>query len=153
MDTLILNEEFSMILYNKFPSTLKGLHVVPLTKDCRANLCNFEDYSTDLVSTDALMCKLCNEESSSLSESGSSDGSVTSSEKNNSIFPPVYKKAQYPLFYNEWMCSEKEHPEFIAHFMREEWLTNELIEELMYFTPALYEATANVNMSDIDHQL
>ena len=40
MDTLILNDEFSVILNYMFPAALKFLHVVPLMKDCRVNLCN-----------------------------------------------------------------------------------------------------------------
>ena len=45
------------------------------------------------------------------SESGTADGSGTESESNANNFPHVYKKAAYPLFYNELICSDKEHSE------------------------------------------
>ena len=84
-----------------FPSALKGLPLVPVTKDCSVNLCNVEEYGPDKVCTAGKICEPCNDEVLSMSESGSSDGSDLCSVKNNIILPPVYKKAQYPLFYNE----------------------------------------------------
>ena len=53
MKTLILNEQFPKILNNTFLATLKGLHVISLTKYCRANLCTTDDYCTDEVSANA----------------------------------------------------------------------------------------------------
>ena len=50
------------------------------------------------------------------------------------------------------MCSDKEHSEVTAHFINEEWLTNELIEELMHFTPVVYKLTADINKSATDYQ-
>ena len=38
-------------------------------------------------------------------------------------------------------------------FFKEEWLTSELIEELMHFTPALYEVNQNGTVSDKDRQI
>ena len=38
MDTLILNDAFSVILNYMFLAVLEDLPLVPLTKDCRANL-------------------------------------------------------------------------------------------------------------------
>ena len=152
MDTLILNEEFSTILNNTFPATLKGLPVIPYTKDCRANLCNLDDYRIHKLSTSIEVCQPITEESLILSESGTSDGSATEEGSNAIIFPPVYQKAVYPLFYKELMCSDKEHGEVTAHFIKEEWLTNELIEELMNFTPAVYESSGDMNKSATDHQ-
>ena len=90
MDTLILNEKFSMILNNMFPSALKGLAVVPLTKDCRANLCTFDDYCIDKESTDVEVCVPCNDESLILSEAGTLDGSSTEEASIDNIFPPVF---------------------------------------------------------------
>ena len=66
IDTLLSNEKFSKILNNTFPAALKDLPIVPLTKDCRANLCNFDNYYTNKVSTDVELCKPCNDESLSL---------------------------------------------------------------------------------------
>ena len=77
MDTLILNEEFSVILNSTFPAAFKGPHLVPLKKECWVNLCNFDDYSIGKQSTDAKICKPCNDESFHLSQSESFDGSVT----------------------------------------------------------------------------
>ena len=57
MNTLILNEEFSIILNNIFPAALKGLPLVPITKYCRANFCTFDDYCNDKLSTDVEVCK------------------------------------------------------------------------------------------------
>ena len=50
------------------------------------------------------------------------------------------------------MCSYKEHSEVTAHFIKEERLTNELVEALMHFTPAVYELTADINKSATDDQ-
>ena len=50
------------------------------------------------------------------------------------------------------MCSDKVHSEVTAHFVKEEWMTNELIEELMHFTPAVYETNSDIDTSGTDHQ-
>ena len=91
MDTLILNEEFSTILDNTFPATLKGLPVIPYTKDCRANLCNLDDYRIHKLSTSIEVRQPVTEESLILSESGTLDGSATEEGSNAINFPPVHK--------------------------------------------------------------
>ena len=92
MDTIILNEEFYVILNSTFPVVLKGPSLVPLTKECRVNRCNFDDYSIDKQSTDAEICKPCNDESLHLSQSESSDGSATTNFAHNNIFHQYIKK-------------------------------------------------------------
>ena len=77
---------------NTLPATFKGLPVVPLIKDCRANLCTFDDYCTDEVSANAELCQPCNEESVELSESGITDRSGIAEASNANIFPPIYAK-------------------------------------------------------------
>ena len=107
LDSFILNEDFCVILNYMFPSALKCLPMAPVNIDCSVNLCNVEEYGPEKVGTAGNICEPCDEEVLSMSESGSSDGSDLCSVKNNIILPPVYKEAQYPLFYNEWMCSNK----------------------------------------------
>ena len=77
---------------NVFPASLKGLHIVPLTKNCRANICTIGDYCTDEVSTNAELCKPCNEKLVALSESGTTDGSDTDELSNSHMLQHVYKK-------------------------------------------------------------
>ena len=51
------------------------------------------------------------------------------------IFPKIYFSAVYPSFYEEWMISEREHSEVESYFIKQNWLTEDLINELNSFIP------------------
>ena len=116
IDTLILNDKFSMILNNMFPSALKGLPVVPLTKDCRANLCTIDDYCIDKESTDVEVCLPCNDELLTLSEEGTSDGSSMDEAIIDDIFPPVLKKL-FAHYFTTSGCVQIKYIQKLRHIL------------------------------------
>lgn len=50
-------------------------------------------------------------------------------------FPKIIMGAIYPNFYEEFMISKKDHFEVETHFLKENWLTDELTQELDKFRP------------------
>ena len=52
-------------------------------------------------------------------------------------FKKIFMLAVYPQFYEQWMISNKEHSEVETHFIKENWLTDELTQELEFFRPNL----------------
>ena len=116
MDTLILNDKFSMILNNMFPSALKGLPIVALTKDCRANLCTIDDYCIDKDSADVEVCLPCNDELLTLSEEGTSDGSSMDEAIIDNIFPPVLKKL-FTHYFTTSGCVQIKYIQKLRHIL------------------------------------
>ena len=50
------------------------------------------------------------------------------------------------------MYPDKEHSEVTTYFIKEEWLTNELVDELMHFTPTTYKLKGNIDKLTTDYQ-
>ena len=59
--------------------------------------------------------------------------------------PKISMSTVYPQFYEQWMISNKAHFDVEAHFINEDWATEELTQELIEFHPNVNIDTPPIN--------
>ena len=57
----------------------------------------------------------------------------------------VSMRSVYPMFYRALMTSDKTHKEIEAEFLRADWITPELFEELYHSAPSLMQTASECN--------
>ena len=107
--------------------------------------------SDDDKSTNDVIDELVNEETQSLSIHTAKSNTVAKLNNNDdNMLIPIKTEASYPDFYHTGVNSDKVGNILESEFLNEDWMTNELVEELFNFVPPSKSDDKDQNVIDND---